>query len=263
MRTAEGTAWGRWVFGLGVIALAGVCLWWRDFDPGQPVPRSLPDRAALAAAAAAFMLAAGAGVLWRRTAAWSAPALAACYAMVVVALMNGRVVLAHPAQFGAYSGSAEQLALAAGALIIWAGQADLSPALAARLSRLGRAVFGLCALLFGAAHFVYLNLTAPLVPRWLPPGQDFWAFATGAAHVAAGLALLSGIQARLAAILLTVMFAAFTPLVHLPMLLADPSSRWIWSENALNLALTGVAWAAADSLARGRGAGVSPSGPAT
>ena len=57
-------------------------------------------------------------------------------------------------------------------------------------------------------------------------------------------------QARLAAILLTAMYVSFTLLVHVPMLLADPSSHWIWSENALNLALIGAAWVVADSLAR-------------
>jgi uncharacterized membrane protein YphA (DoxX/SURF4 family) len=95
-----------------------------------------------------------------------------------------------------------------------------------------------------------MNLTAPLVPEWLPPGQDFWAYATGVAHVAAGIALLTGVQARLAAILLTTMFASFTPLVHLPMLVAHPSSHMNWSENALNLALVGAAWVVADSLSR-------------
>jgi uncharacterized membrane protein YphA (DoxX/SURF4 family) len=89
-----------------------------------------------------------------------------------------------------------------------------------------------------------------LVPKWLPPTQEFWTYATGVGHIAAGLALLTGIQARLAAILLTVMFASFTPLVHLPMLLADPANHFNWSENALNLALTGAAWVMADSLAR-------------
>jgi hypothetical protein len=63
---------------------------------------------------------------------------------------------------------------------------------------------------------------------------------------------LTGVQARLAAILLTAMFASFTVLAHVPMLLANPSSHWIWAENALNLAVIGVAWVVADSLARAR-----------
>jgi uncharacterized membrane protein YphA (DoxX/SURF4 family) len=238
------------VYGLGVVALGLVCLAWGGFDPGQPMPKDFPGRSALAYAAAAFMLVAGAAIEWRRTAAWSAAALAAYYAVVVVILMDGRVVLAHPAEFGAYSGGAEQLAIAAGGLIVYAANAKIDAALAARLTRLGQLAFGVCALLFGGAHFVYMNLTVPFVPKWLPPTQAFWAYATGLAHIAAGVAILTGVQARLAAILLTVMFASFTPLVHLPMLLADPSSHVNWAENALNLALTGAAWVVADSLAR-------------
>ena len=119
-----------------------------------------------------------------------------------------------------------------------------------RLTRLGQRLFGICALLFGGAHFFYMNLTVPLVPKWLPPTQEFWAYATGFGHIAAGVAILTGVQARIAAVLLTAMFASFTPLVHLPMLLADPSSHMNWSENALNLALIGAAWVVADSLTR-------------
>ena len=74
-----------------------------------------------------------------------------------------------------------------------------------------------------------------------------WAYATGVGHIAAGVAILTGVHARLAAIVLTAMFASFTPLVHVPMLLADPSSHRIWSENAVNLALIGAAWVVADS----------------
>jgi hypothetical protein len=61
------------------------------------------------------------------------------------------------------------------------------------------------------------------------------------------------VQARLAAILLTIMFALFTPLVHVPVLLANPSNYWIWSENATNIAVTGAAWIVADSLVFKRG----------
>src|SRR5271155_5048180 len=192
------------VYGLGVLALGMLGLVWGDFLPGQPVPKSFPDRTALAYAAAALMLVAGAAVEWRRTAAWSSAALTAYYGLIVVILMNGRVVLAHYAEYGAYSGVAEQLAIAAGGAIIYAATAKIDAALAARLTRLAQMTFGVCALYLGGDLFFFLNL--PFSP----------------------------------------------PLVPLPMLLADPSSHFIWSENALNLALTGVGWVVAHSLARPR-----------
>ena len=236
------------VYGLGVIALGMVCLAFGDFHPGQPVPKDFPGRTALAYAAAAFMFAAGALVEWRRTTATGAAALTAYFTLIVVILMNGRVLLGHYAEYGPYESLAIELAIAAGGLIVFAASARIDAARAVRLTRVGQVTFGVCALIFGGAHFVYMNLTAPLVPKWLPPSQEFWGYATGVAHVAAGAAILTGVQARLAAILLTVMFASFTPLVHVPMLLADPSSHWIWNENAVNIALTGAAWVVADSL---------------
>ena len=245
----QSLALGRYVYGLGVMGLGVLALVCGTFDPGQTVPKAFPDRAALAYAAAALMIVAGAAVEWRRTAAWGAAALTAYYLLFVVVLMNGGVLLAHYAVFGTYEELAIQLAVGLGGLIVYAANADIDARLAARLTRLGRLAFGVCALIFGAAHFIYLNLTAPLVPKWLPPSQDFWAYATGIAHIAAGVAILSGVRARLAAILLTAMFASFTALVHLPMLLAKPSSYWIWSENILNIALIGAAWVVADSLA--------------
>ena len=251
MTTARSAMTFGWrIYGLGVAALGMLCIVWGDFVLGQPVPRTFPDRTALAYAAGALTVGAAAAVEWRRTMVWGAAALTVYYALVVVMLMNGRVVLAHYAEFGAYSGAAEQLAIAAGGLILYAASARIDPALAARLTRAGQLAFGVCALLFGGAHFFYLNLTAPLVPRWLPPTQVFWAYATGLGHIAAGVAILTGVQARLAAILLTAMYASFTPLVHLPMLLTDPVSHMNWTENAVNLALTGVAWVVADSMAR-------------
>ena len=237
------------VFGLGIMALGLLCLAMGDFDFGQPVPKDFPARTVLAYGAAVFMLVAGAAVEWRRTVAWGAAALAVYFGLFVVVLMNGHVVVANYREYGSYSGVAAQVAVAAGALIIYAGTLG-DAAAAARLTRVGQVVFGICAVLFGGAHFVYMNLTAPLVPTWLPLSGEFWGYATGVGHIAAGVALLAHVQARLAAILLTIMYALFTPLVHLPMLVANPSSHWIWSENALNLILAGVAWVVADSLAK-------------
>jgi hypothetical protein len=238
------------IYGLGVVGLALVCLAFGGFDPGQPVPKDFPFRTPLADAADAFMLIAGVAVAWRRTAAWAAATLTAYYTLIVVVLMNGRVVLAHATEFGSYSGTAEQLAIAAGGLIVYAANARIDAALAARLTRVGQVVFGVCAVLFGGAHFFYMNMTAPLVPKWLPPSQVFWAYATGVGHIAAGVAIVTRVQARLAAILLTGMYVSFTVLVHVELLVGDPSSHGIWAENAENLALIGVAWVVADSFAR-------------
>jgi uncharacterized membrane protein len=242
------------VYGLGVVALGLVDLAFGNFDSGQPVPKDFPFRTLLAYAAAAFLLVTGAAIEWRRATASGAAALTIYYTLVVAILMNGRVALAHSTEFGAYSGIAYQLAVAAGALIIYASTAKIDEERAARLKHVGRVTFAVCAVLFGAAHFVYMNMTAPLVPQWLPPSQEFWGYATGVAHIAGGVAILTGIHARLAAILLTIMYASFTPLVHLPLLLADASKQFTWSENALNIILAGVAWVVADSLSNRRSA---------
>jgi hypothetical protein len=252
--TAEKTtmAFGWRVYGLGVMALGTACLVFGDFDPGQPVPGNFPSRTALAYAAGAFMLVAAAAVEWRRTAAWGAAALTVYYALLVVILMNGRLLLTRYAAFVTYEDIAMQLSIAAGGLIVYAATASIDAALAARLTRLGRLAFGVCALVFGGAHFAYMHHTAELVPKWLPPTQEFWGYATGVSFVAAGLAILTGVQARLAAVLVTAMLASFGLLVNERILLADRSSRWNWSESAVNLAVLGAAWVVADSLARPR-----------
>jgi uncharacterized membrane protein YphA (DoxX/SURF4 family) len=249
-RPAATYGWRVW--GLGIIALGAVCLAFGDFHPGQPVPKDFPARTELAYVVAVFMLVAGAAVEWRRTLPWAAAAITGYWLLVVVILMNGRVWLAHYAEFLPYESTAIQLAIAAGGLIVYANTAAIDARLAARLTRIAQLAFGVCALVFGTAHFLYMALTAPLVPKWLPPSQEFWAYATGIFHIAGGLAILTGVKARLGAILLTVMFALFSVLVHIPMAIADPKNHWIWNENAVNLALIGAAWVVADSLARAR-----------
>jgi uncharacterized membrane protein len=239
---------GSRVYGLGIIVLGMACLVWGDFVVGQTVPIDFPHRTALAYTAAAFLLITGATLLWRRTAAWAAAALTIYYTLIVLILVNGRVLLAHFAEYGTYENLAEQVGITAGALIVYATSATLHAPLAKRLTRLGQFAFGVCALVFGGAHFIYMNLTAPLVPPWLPPTQVFWGYATGIGFLAAGLAILTRIQARLAAILLTAMLATFTLLVHIRMLLANHSTEFNWTELALNLTLLGAAWVVADSL---------------
>lgn len=231
-----------------MIALGAVCLLLGDFPPGQPVPENFFARAVLVYIAAAIMLVGGAAIEWRRTTAWGAGVITAYFAVIVVLLMNGSVLLEHYTEFGTYESIAIELAIAVGGMIVFVKNTKIDAALSARLTRICQLTFGICALIFGGAHFIYMNLTAPLVPEWLPPSQEFWAYATGLGFIAAGAAILLTIQARLAAVILTIMVASFTPLVHLPMLFADPSSQWIWGENAVNIAMAGAAWVVADSF---------------
>ncbi len=237
------------VYGAGIAALGAVCLLASDFVVAQPLPRDFPARAALAYATAAFLFLSGAAIQWPRATSRAAAAIAVFYALAILG-SDVPAVLANLGVYGIYSGAAEQVAILAAASIVWAASAEIDRTTAAGLTRASQVAFGLCAVLFGGAHFAYMNLTAPLVPKFLPPSQEFWGVATGIAHIAAGLAILARVRARLAAILLTAMYASFTPLVHLPMLIARPHDPWIWAENAINLALTGAAWVVANSLGR-------------
>lgn len=248
--TWEKSAWGWRVWGLGIIAIGAVTLAFGDFD--TPVPKTFPDRMVLAYAAALFLIVAGTAVEWPRITAKAAAIVAAYYTLVVALVMDGHMILKYPTNYGAYSGIAEPVAIAMGGLIVAVSFAQMDDARAARLIRIGQIVFGVCAIFFGIAHFVYMNMTAPLVPKWLPPNQVFWGYATGVFHIAAGVAIIANTRARLAAILLTAMYVGFSLLVHLPLAFAHPADHFIWSENAENLALIGAAWVVADSLARRR-----------
>lgn len=245
--------WGARVWAVGIVALGLIGLAFGDFEGGQAAPKWLPDRALAAAVVNVFLVVAGAAAAWRRTRGVGAAALAVWWLVAVAALMGGRVILLHPREFGAYSGLAEVAAVGLAGLIVFAGEAAMSEARRAALVRGAQVGFGVCAILFGGAHFVYMNLTAPLVPRWLPGSGVSWGYATGAAQIAAGLAIISGVWGARAAKLLTVMYAAFQAMVHLPLLIGAPGKEFFWSENALNLALVGAAWVVAASLRRGSG----------
>ena len=233
------------VYAASAVALGLVGLVSGDFAAvWQPVPAGLPGRTALAYVTALVLIASGIGLLRRRTAAASAIVLAVVYG-AFAALWVPRVVLL-PRVLGTWNGVFEQLALVAAALTHLAHTRG-----ATRLARGARLLFGVCLLSFGATHFDALRETAAMVPKWLPPSPTFWAAATGVFHLAAGLAILSGVRAALAARLFTAMLVTFGVLVWAPLLAADPRSHTVWAGNAINLALVGAAWLMADAVVRG------------
>jgi uncharacterized membrane protein YphA (DoxX/SURF4 family) len=120
------------------------------------------------------------------------------------------------------------------------------------LAQFGYFSFGLCVLSFGLEQLFYLANTASLVPKWIPPGQMFWAIATTIAFGLAAIALLTGLMARLAARLNTAMLLGFGLLVWVPILIVDPHTLSNWTESAETLGIAGSAWMVAEYLGQRR-----------
>ena len=238
---------GRHVYGLAAIATGAVGLAWGDFAAvWQPFPDGVPARQTFAYAFAAVFLVSGVLLQWRRTAQIGALACAAL-GLMFAGFWFGMRLLTAPEQYVMYNGVSEQLAIGLGGV---AAFASLSAApWAPRLALVARMVFGVCCVVFGGAHFVYVNETAAMVPSYLPFGGTVWAQITGVCHAAAGFALISGFFALPAARLLTLMFIGFGALVWGPMLLTAPGEHITWAGNAINLSLIGAAWMIADAIA--------------
>lgn len=246
------TGVGRTVFAVTLIVVGVAGLIAGDFvGVWDGVPRGFPARAALAAACALASLASGVGLLWQRTAPATARALLIAWILWALAF-KGRFVLTQPLTEGTYQSLGENAVLVAGVWVLYAalaGDADrrrLGFASGERGVRIARVLYALALIAFGFSHFAYLELTAPLVPQWLP-WHVGWAYFTGAAYLAAALGVLSGVVARLAAALSTLQMGGFTLLVWVPMALAGPLTPFRRGEFILSWTLTAAGWVVADS----------------
>ncbi len=236
---------GRHVYGLAMVALGAVGLAWGDFAAvWQPFPDTAPARPVFAYAIAGLFLLSGLALQWRRTAKLGALTTAAL-GLMFAAFWFGMRLLTAPSMYVMYNGVAEQLAIAMGAVAVFAMLQEGAP----RLALVTRILFGACCVVFGGAHFVYVTETAAMTPAYMPGGTVLWAQITGACHAAAGLAILSGFFSLIAARLLTLMFVAFGALVWAPQLLTASGEHISWAGNAINFALVGAAWAVGDMIA--------------
>jgi uncharacterized membrane protein YphA (DoxX/SURF4 family) len=182
----------------------------------------------------------GIGLVWSRTA--PKVALGLWILLTLLFFVHTPGLVAEPDNAVRWVSALEVLGLLAACMLIAApDRADC------RL--VGRLMVGLMLIVFGAVHWLYVEAIAGMIPEWMP-GRTLWPWVTGAANVAAGLALVSGLMARLASALVGAMFASWILLVHLPRLLATPGERGEWVAAALAFALAGVVWTVQGALSQ-------------
>jgi len=214
--------------GLGVIELAG-----GDFiGRWEPVLASVPHQ--LAWLSGFVLIACGSGLIARQTVRASALALA-LFLLFWIAALHGPLVMAAPLDFRLWLYLGEVLAIACGALTLWAIPGNGGIATAARLG------FGFSLLTFGASHFADLKLIASGVPGYVPAPMVVAGF-TGGAHLAAGMALLSNVLTRFAAVVEAAMVSVFVLLVDVPEVISSPTHRGAWITLMAEGALVGAAW---------------------
>ena len=230
--------WSQTFFAVTMIGIGILGLVQGAFTPTWTgVPRRVPGREGLIYLTAVLSLACGVGLLWQRTAVAAARVLA--IAFLVWLLFRAWHFFLEPPSVAIWWACGDSLVML-GAAWVLSGDKGL---------RFARAVYGLGLIPFGVAHFTFLQRTVSLVPGWLP-WHTAWAYITGGAFIAAGIAVIAGVRARLAAVLVTLQLALFTLLVWVPIVTAHPTAS-DWTEFVSSIVLTSAAWVVADSYRMG------------
>ena len=247
---------GRHVFGLAAILFGFVTLAWRDFNIWQQVQPlgNIPHREMFACFSAVIQIFGGVAIQFRKTARIGALTLGGIY--LAFALLYVPRMIAEPRVYTRYGGFFEEFSQVAGALIVYSTFARDDSERWRKLARTGFICFGLSVVSFTLEQIFYLSATADFVPKWIPPGQMFWAVTTTIAFALAAIALLTGRSALVASQLLTLMIVGFGLLIWLPAPFADPHQLINWAGNAQNLAIAGAAWIVMDFLSQNRAAAI-------
>jgi uncharacterized membrane protein len=234
---------GRLLVGLAMVALGAICLRYADFImEWTPVPPQLPARAAVAYVHGSVLIVAGLGLFFERTVRLAALLLGSVWLLWTLVHVP-RVIASWRTGLG---GLVEAFALTSGLFLL---AVVARPTVKRTEVLISRYCYAFCLPMLGVVHFLYPDAVANFIPKWIP-AHLFWAYFTGVAFWAAGLAILSGVQARLGSRLLAIMLSSWVLILHIPRVVAAVGDRHEWDTLFLAIAQTGAAWIVAGSLER-------------
>lgn len=217
----------------------------------QPVPKWVPARTTLVYLTALISLGCGVGLVWQRFSPVASRVLVVSWLVWLLVLRLPHLFYQTPVVLVAWSLGATAVMLA-GAWVLCSGfarerdQSCFSFVSDAQGLHAARVLYGLSLVPFGLAHFIYVDATTVLIPGWLP-WHEAWAYFTGAAFIAAGLAVCVDVLARLAATLSALQLGLFGLIVWVPRMLTGNVTDFQRGEFITTCALAAGAWVVADS----------------
>jgi uncharacterized membrane protein len=235
------------IIGLGIIGLiygnsALIC---------EPIPKTLPGRPVIIYLCAVIELGTGIGLLLRPSVVLACRVLLP-FLLLWLALLKLPGLFLAPRVMVSWEAFGEIAVASAGGWCLFAAHAGaweqrrLKFAVGERGVRAARLLLIAALPMIGLSHFVYHDLTASLVPKWMhfPLG---WTYLTGAGSLAAAAGMLFGIYPRLAANLEAAMLWIITLLVWVPRVAATPGDQGNWTELFISCAIATGTWLVADT----------------
>jgi hypothetical protein len=233
---------GRQVFGLGAISFGVVTLVWHTiYELGN-----ISHSEVLIYIIGAAELIGGLAILWMKTARYGALTISVIF--LIFTLYWVPQIVSNPLVFAYWGNSFEKFSIFLGGVFVFASTIQNNPIQAAKITKAAYIAFGISVISFALYQLFYLEYTASLVPKWIPPGQMFWAVATTVAFALAAIAILWGRSVLLASGLLTAMIVGFGVLIWIPDCFTAPHVMSNWIENSANLGIAGSAWIFTDLL---------------
>lgn len=232
-------SYGQIAFAIGMIASGLLNLANGNFySPWDPIPKWIPGHPALAYTYGAILVLGGIGLLVKPSAIVSARVLLAVL-LVFLVLLKTPVLLMNAPIEATWLDYGEIATLVAGALALAANNDSQL--------HIAKYLLGAALIPIGISHFAYMKIAEAMVPAILPY-HGAWVAFTGVAHIAAGLAILSGFFAKLAARLESAMVTAFGLFVWLPPVFEKPSDVSRWIPFVVTIAVAFSVWPVASTI---------------